>query len=109
MGTQIRHSSPTFARSSWLIRGSFGASSTSIGCPLSIAKRAIEPAIGRRASNALTAMPVTARVCSIVPSIRLTIAPSRAGDRLRALRDQLDDALELFAGGRDVAPGLDDQ
>ena len=33
----------------------------------------------------------------------------RAGDRLRALGDQLDDALQLFAGGRDVAPGLDDQ
>ena len=75
-GTQISDRSPTFLRSAWLIRGSLRVSSIRIGWPLSIAYLATESDSGLRASEAAAAMPLAARVWTVSPSRRLTMAPS---------------------------------
>ncbi len=108
-GTQMSDVSPTAARSSWLTRGSFGASSISSGSPLSIAYLATE--LCERPAR------VEHRLCDPAhrPGVEHVAVDQvdhrtvRAGDRLRTLRDELHDRLQVASGPADLALRLEDQ
>ena len=108
-GTQMSDVSPTAARSSWLTRGSFGASSISSGSPLSIAYFATELSSGRRVSNDRPGDPADRPGVQHVAVDQVDHRAVRAGDRLRALGDDLHDRLQIASGPADLALGLEDQ